>query len=183
MNRIPKDKSLMKTISWKTKGGDYKFIKVKIQDVWFFIDSWSWKENKKEETNIILFSRLETCCWSKPWSCTDSCSTDLWTDGSSRMNASFHFSSFSRLEETKERKEKEMKTKACDSKDILCIHCLFLSFLINGNRSLSKNAFSSRNSSRFTFTFCSTLSSSFLSLQGFVMPRSFLYNGWTGAES
>ena len=33
MNRIPKDKSLMKTISWKTKGGDYKFIKVKIQDV------------------------------------------------------------------------------------------------------------------------------------------------------
>ena len=23
----------MKTISWKTKGGDYKFIKVKIQDV------------------------------------------------------------------------------------------------------------------------------------------------------
>ena len=29
----PKDKSLMKTISWKTKGGDYKFIKVKIQDV------------------------------------------------------------------------------------------------------------------------------------------------------
>ena len=51
MNRIPKDKSLMKTISWKTKGGDYKFIKVKIQDVWFFIDSWSWKENKKEETN------------------------------------------------------------------------------------------------------------------------------------
>jgi len=29
MNRIPKDKSLMKTISWKTKGGDYKFLKVK----------------------------------------------------------------------------------------------------------------------------------------------------------
>ena len=95
-------------------------------------------------------SLIHSSSWSKPWSCTDSCSTDLWTDGSSRMNASFHFSSFSRLEETKERKEKEMKTKACDSKDILCIHCLFLSFLINGNRSLSKNAFSSRNSSRFT---------------------------------
>ena len=29
MNRIPKDKSLMKTISWKTKGGDYKFLKIK----------------------------------------------------------------------------------------------------------------------------------------------------------
>jgi len=28
MNRIPKDKSLMKTISWKTKGGDYKFLKI-----------------------------------------------------------------------------------------------------------------------------------------------------------
>ena len=51
MNRIPKDKSLMKTISWKTKGGDYKFIKVKIQDVWFFIDSWSWKENDLKDEN------------------------------------------------------------------------------------------------------------------------------------